>query len=108
MRLLIKCAIVAIPAEIFIFGIFSYPVDDGYGPDTTFTYRLLSHLWLILHWPGLLTLHWLELRGASALSELAVFVMGGYFQMTLLLFIMALAVRSLLRRSRHRAVVSAD
>lgn len=107
MRLLLKCAIVAIPAELFIFGMFSYPVDNGYDPDTTFTYRVLSHLWLFLHWPGLLTLHWLERRGASALSELAVFFMSGYFQMTLLLFVVALLVRLLLRRLHHRPAVSA-
>lgn len=107
MRLLLKCAIVAIPAELFMFGMFSYPVDDGYGPDTTLTYRLLSRLWLVLHWPGLLTLHWLERRGASAISELALFFMSGYFQMTLLLFVIALAVRYLRRRLHHRPAVAA-
>lgn len=107
MRLLLKCAVVAIPAELFMFGLFSYPVDDGYAPDATLTYRLLSHLWLFLHWPGLLTLHWLERRGASAISELAMFFMSGYFQMMLLLFVVALLVRWLVQRLHHHPPVSA-
>jgi hypothetical protein len=98
MRLAFKCALAAIPAEMIFFGQFSYPVDDGYSSDDSLIYRIMSHLWYALHWPGLVSLKWLESRGASAFSELMIFVVSGYIQMAVLLFLVAFAFRWILRR----------
>jgi hypothetical protein len=97
--------VVAIPAEILIFGLFAYPLDDGFSPHDSVFYRLMSHLWLVLHWPALVTLGWLERRGASALSEILVFVTSGYIVTVLLIVLAALAVRGLVRLSQHQGAV---
>jgi hypothetical protein len=108
MRFALKLALlVAIPCEIVVFGLYAYPFDTGYSSDDSLFYRVMSHFWLALHWPGVLSLAWLERRGASAFSELLVFVMSGYFSMVLFLFAAILAFRWMLRRMQTRTVARA-
>lgn len=78
-------------------GFYAYPVDNGFGPDDSRLDRLMSTIWLVLHWPGLLALRWLERRGASALSELFVFYMSGYVQLVVLMICGAIGIRWLFR-----------
>ena len=77
--------LLAIPAELLIFGLYSYPVDNGYSTEDSPFYHFMSHIWLALHWPGVVTLAWLERRGASALTEILVFVASGYLQLAVML-----------------------
>jgi hypothetical protein len=107
MRLAIKCAFLAIPVELFMSGFYAYPVDGGFGPDDSRFSRLMSHVWLILHWPGLVALRWLEHRSASALSELLAVYLSGYLALVLLMVCAALGLRWLLRWSRNLAAAHA-
>lgn len=100
MRLAIKCALLAIPLEIAVCGLYAYPVDNGFDPKDGPLSRILASFWLVLHWPALLALRWLERHGAPAMSELLLFYASGYVQMTLLLLCGALGVHWLQRRYR--------
>lgn len=100
MRLAVKCALLAIPLEIALCGLWAYPVDNGFEPADGFLDHVTAYFWMVLHWPALLALRGLERHGAAAWNELLLFYASGWVQMTVLLFCAALAARALLRRYR--------
>lgn len=103
MRLAVKCALLAIPLEIALCGLWAYPVDNGFEPTDGLLDHATAYFWMVLHWPALLALRWLERRGAPAWDELLLFYMSGWLQLTVLLLLAALALRALLRRYRTAA-----
>lgn len=85
MRHIFKLALlIGIPAEFAIYSFFNYPVGSAFDADDGPIHRMLAYLWLALHWAGVVSLPWLEQRGASALTEILVFVGTGYINTVLL------------------------
>ncbi|HEX4004944.1 MAG TPA: hypothetical protein VHX60_02095 [Acidobacteriaceae bacterium] len=101
-QLNVKLALLAaLPAEIVMFGLFAYPVGVGFTRDDKLITRCLGRVWLVLHWPGVVSHRWLEQHSVSALSEILVFFIGGYLNMFLLMVAVLFVFRWLLRHSQQ-------
>lgn len=103
-RAWVQALLLAIPAEFLLFCIYAYPVDDGFSVDSTWYGHIVCTLSLVVHWPGLVLLGWLERAHASAGTEMFSVVSIGYCDLSILLFLSILAVRWLYRRRRHGAI----
>lgn len=101
---------VAIPIEIANFFLAGFPLDTGFEPADPWYDKVIGYQWLVLHFPGVMLVGWLDRTGLGkwlvarikwmsleTLYHLVLFV-SGYFDTILLVLAGLLAFRWWVRR----------
>jgi hypothetical protein len=106
--------VVAIPIEIANFFMASFPLDTGFAPADPWYDKVIGYQWLVLHFPGVALVGWLDDPGfgkwlvarikwmrLGTLYE-SIFFLWGYIDTVLLALAVILAFRCWVCRLERR------
>jgi hypothetical protein len=88
--------ILAAPIEAVNYFVFPYPLGIGIPDSATWMQKFIGIQWLVIHWPGIQALNWLEPNGYLGLGNFVV-VACGYFDTFLLIVVVMIAMQSFRR-----------
>lgn len=100
MRAWVAALAVAAPVEFLLFCEFAYPVDAGFTASAGWVSRRVCDLWLVVHWPILKALPWMERHRWSAGSEMLAFFGWGYLTLAVLLLAAILGWQAVRRKGK--------
>lgn len=92
-------ALAAIPMEWVNYRYLAFPIDVGYENPTWFQ-QVTGTEWVLLHFPGLKLMMWLDRSGHRRWESFVLFA-GGYIDTALLLFLAILLIRRIARLKRR-------